>query len=65
MSDEHESLWTSAQVAEFLSVSRSWVEHRTAAGEIPSVKIGRMRRFVPQEIRAFAMRGRAGRKERG
>jgi excisionase family DNA binding protein len=54
MSHPDEPLWTSDDVARFLAVSRSWVEHNAPRGVIPSVKIGRMRRFVPSEIRAFA-----------
>ena len=53
-----EALWTAADVADYLHVSKSWVEHNAPAGRIPSVMIGRMRRFVPAEIREFALRGR-------
>lgn len=60
MSDA-ERLWTAADVAQYLRVSRSWVEHAAPAGTIPSVTIGRFRRFVPAEIREFALRGRAPR----
>ena len=49
-----EPLWTADDVARYLAVSKSWVEHNAPSGVIPSVKIGRMRRFVPSQIRAFA-----------
>ena len=52
-----EPLWTATEVARYLNVSKSWVEHVAPAGGIPSVMIGRMRRFVPDEIRKFARSG--------
>ena len=49
-----ESLWTAAEVASFLRVSRSWVYHRSESGELPCLRIGALVRFDPGEIRAFA-----------
>ncbi len=54
MSSPDEGLWTVDDVAHYLAVSKSWVEHAAPQGLIPSIKIGRMRRFVPSQIRAFA-----------
>lgn len=49
-----ESLWTVAQVAAYLSVSRSWVYQHAADGTLPCRRLGALLRFVPEEIRAFA-----------
>ena len=53
---DDEQLWTSEDVAKFLQVSKSWVEHAAPKGLIPSHVIGRMRRFVPSEIKAFVFK---------
>lgn len=57
MSGDDEPLWTSDDVAKHLHVSRSWVEHAAPRGVIPSVMIGRMRRFRPEEIRKIGRDG--------
>jgi excisionase family DNA binding protein len=49
-----ESLWTVAEVASFLRVSRSWVYHRCEMGDLPCLRIGALVRFDPEQIRAFA-----------
>jgi excisionase family DNA binding protein len=49
-----EPLWTAADVAAFLKASRSWVYLHTDDGTLPSVKLGGLRRFIPEQIRAFA-----------
>jgi excisionase family DNA binding protein len=56
MSDD-EPMWTSDDVAKFLQVSRSWVEHAAPSGVIPSVMIGRLRRFRPDDIRKISRDG--------
>ena len=48
-------LWTVKDVQEFLSVSRSWVYQRVAAGDIPYVRVGGLVRFVPDAVRAYAL----------
>ncbi len=48
------SLWTVAEVAAYLRVSRSWVYHRAAAGLLPCLRIGALLRFEPDAIRAYA-----------
>ena len=48
-----EPLWTVAQLAAFLSVSKSWVYQSSASGTIPCVRIGAALRFVPQAIRSW------------
>lgn len=60
MSDDDEPLWTSEDVARHLQVSRSWVEHNAPRGVIPSIMIGRMRRFRPAEIRRIGREGLSG-----
>jgi excisionase family DNA binding protein len=48
------SLWTVAEVAAYLRVSRSWVYHRAAAGLLPCMRVGALVRFEPETIRAYA-----------
>jgi excisionase family DNA binding protein len=48
-----EPLWDAKDVAAFLKVSRSWVYLHAEAGTLPSVRIGGLRRFLPEQIRAF------------
>ncbi len=50
-----ESLWTVVEVAAYLKVSKSWVYHRVAAGELPYLKIGNLVRFEPAAVRAFVV----------
>lgn len=57
MNDDDEPLWTVEDVARHLQVSRSWVEHNAPRGVIPSVMIGRMRRFRPADIRKIGRDG--------
>jgi excisionase family DNA binding protein len=47
-------LWTTAEVARYLKTSRSWVYQATASGRLPSVRVGHLRRFDPEKIRAWA-----------
>ena len=48
-------LWTVRDVAAFLRASPSWVYAQKAAGLIPCRKIGGLVRFVPEEIRGYAL----------
>lgn len=48
-----------AWVAEFLSVSRSWVYQACASGVLPCVRIGALLRFDPAAIQAW-LRGEVG-----
>jgi excisionase family DNA binding protein len=55
-----ERLWKKADVAAYLGMSTSWVEKRTAAGEIPFMRVGgHAIRFDPEKIKAWA-EGRGG-----
>jgi excisionase family DNA binding protein len=47
-------LWTTEEVARFLNVSKRWVEQKVAEGRIAHVRLGRLIRFDPKTVRAFA-----------
>ncbi len=47
------ALWTVTDLVERLKVSPSWVYSNAANGTLPSVKIGGLLRFIPEEIEAF------------
>ena len=49
-----EPMWTALDVAAYLKASRSWVYLHAEDGTIPSVRIGGLRRFLPEQIRAYA-----------
>ena len=48
------SLWTVADVAAYLRVSRSWIYHRAAAGLLPCLRVGALLRPDPEQIRTYA-----------
>src|SRR4051812_3213132 len=50
-----EPLWTVAEVATYLQVSRSWVYHQSECGLLPSLRIGGLLRFSPAAVRAYAL----------
>jgi excisionase family DNA binding protein len=54
-----EALWTVAEVAAFLKVSRSFVYQACAAKTLPHVRIGASLRFDPATLRAW-VRGEHG-----
>lgn len=45
-----ESMMTARQVAELLGVHENWVYDRAASGDLPSYKIGGIRRFVREQV---------------
>ncbi len=47
---DRKTLMTIREVVEILKVSISTVKKKAACGEIPSVKIGKARRFRPEDI---------------
>lgn len=49
-----EGLWIAREVAAYMNCSVSWVYSHGADGTLPSVKIGGLRRFDPEQIRAYA-----------
>jgi excisionase family DNA binding protein len=48
-----DSLWTVADVANYLRVSKSWVYHRALAGLLPHLRVGGLLRFDPMTIHRF------------
>jgi excisionase family DNA binding protein len=52
-----DTLWTVAEVAAFLKVSRSWVYHRLESGLLPHIRVGGLVRFDPSAIRAHVSAG--------
>lgn len=53
-----ENLMTGSQAAELLNVPLSWIYAKSETGELPSIKIGRYRRFVRAELEAWLARQR-------
>jgi excisionase family DNA binding protein len=45
-----ESMMTVREVAELLGVHENWVYDRAASGDLPSYKIGGLRRFIRDEV---------------
>lgn len=45
-----ESMMTARQVAELLGVHENWVYDHAASGDLPSYKIGGVRRFIRDEV---------------
>jgi excisionase family DNA binding protein len=52
-----EPLMTVAEAASYLRLTQKTVRHRVAEGTIPSVKVGRSRRFRRSEIEAWIEAG--------
>lgn len=50
------SLLTAAEVAELLGVRTSWVYQQSRAGRIPTVTLGRYRRYRREAIEAWLAR---------
>jgi excisionase family DNA binding protein len=46
-------IWTAADVARYLRVSRSWVYREASAGRLPHVRVLGLLRFEPATIRAL------------
>lgn len=55
ITNSHESLMDVDDVAAYLKLSRSWVYQHSASGRLPSRKIGGSLRFIPSEIREWAL----------
>ena len=47
------TLWDAIDVSRYLKVSRNWVYQQADAGTLPSIRMGGLRRFDPDKIRAF------------
>ncbi len=52
------TLWTVRQVAEYLRCSASYVYKAAERDLLPAIRIGRMLRFVPDAVKAFALGAR-------
>lgn len=50
--NESERLWTAEDVADFLGCHVQTVYRKAREGELPSVKVGGLRRFNPAAVRA-------------
>jgi excisionase family DNA binding protein len=48
-----QSLLTAAQVAQLLGVPKSWVYEQSRSGRIPTVTLGRYRRYRAESIGAW------------
>jgi len=51
----NDALWTADEVAAFVKCSVSYVYKAAERGELPCVRVGRMLRFKPDEIRATVL----------
>lgn len=51
-----EKLWNVRQVADYLSMSVSWVYKQVDANAIPFAKLGHALRFHPARVREYAAR---------
>lgn len=47
-------LWTVDDVCRYLQMGKSWVHENAAAGVLPSIQMGRARRFDPVAVKAYA-----------
>jgi predicted DNA-binding transcriptional regulator AlpA len=52
---ESEGLWDARDVAAYLKASRSWVYQHAEDGTLPCVRVVGLLRFIPAQIRAFAL----------
>jgi excisionase family DNA binding protein len=55
---EKPKLWDVNDVAQFLSVSRSWIYQRAEQGLLPHLRVGNLLRFEPDVLREFVRRDR-------
>jgi len=53
-------LWNKTQAARALGICVRTLDYKTANGQIPHVKIGRITRFIPADIEAFINAHRIG-----
>lgn len=52
----HEPLMTVAEVARFLRKSEAWVYRKSRSGELPTIMVGRSRRFSRTAMSAWVSR---------
>jgi excisionase family DNA binding protein len=53
-------LLTAQEVADLLAVPTSWVREATRDGRLPHLKLGRYRRYQPEQIEAWLAHQHAG-----
>jgi hypothetical protein len=53
-------LWNKTQAARALGICVRTLDYKTANGQIPHVKIGKITRFIPGDIEAFIQMHRIG-----
>lgn len=54
---KEDGLWDAGEVAGFLKVDKDSVYRWVAQGRLPFVKVGRLTRFRPDDIRSVAVNG--------
>jgi excisionase family DNA binding protein len=54
-SNDFESLWTVAEVAEFLKLRPKTIRNKVSADQIPHLKIDGSLRFRPEDIRQWVV----------
>ncbi len=52
--DKNDRLWTKIEAMEFLGIGKSKLHDMIATNEIPSLKVGNERRFIPEQLWAWA-----------
>jgi excisionase family DNA binding protein len=57
-SSDDAALWDAEDVARYFKASRSWAYQQAEAGNIPSLRIGGLRRFEPEAVKAYARGGK-------
>lgn len=55
-----ERLLEAHEVAQMLGVEKSWVRSQSRAGRIPTVHLGRWRRYRPEAIREWIKQQESG-----
>jgi len=53
-------LWNKTQAARALGICVRTLDYKTANGQIPHVRLGRIVRFIPADIQAFISAHRVG-----
>jgi len=48
-----EPLWDVRDVSRYLRASRSWIYKAAERGHLPTVRVGALLRFVPEDIRRY------------
>jgi excisionase family DNA binding protein len=56
----HDTLWTVKEAAEYLRCSRSYLYKAAERDLLPTIRVGRMVRFNPESVRAYAPRTAIG-----